>query len=98
MEMRTLADWVIRQRLLTIPGVSQVIAIGGGVKQYQVLVNPPRLASLGLTLESVERAVGASNKNSTGGYLDAQSQEFLIRNIGRLQDPAELASTVVATR
>jgi CzcA family heavy metal efflux pump len=98
MEMRTLADWVIRQRLLTIPGVSQVIPIGGGVKQYQVLVNPQRLASLGLALKDVEHAVGASNENSTGGYLEAQSQEYLIRNIGRLQDPAELTNTVVATR
>jgi CzcA family heavy metal efflux pump len=98
MEMRTLADWVVRQRLLTIPGVSQVIPIGGGVKQYQVRVNPQRLAALGLSLEDVERAVGASNENTTGGYLEAQSQEYLIRNLGRLQNPAQLLSTVVATR
>jgi CzcA family heavy metal efflux pump len=97
MEMRTLADWVVRQRLLTIPGVSQVIPIGGGVKQYQVRVNPQRLAALGVTLQQVEQAVGASNENTTGGYLEAQSQEYLIRNLGRLQDPSELLNTVVAT-
>ena len=98
MEMRTLADWVVRQRLLTIPGVSQVIPIGGGVKQYQVQVHPQRLAALGVTLQEVEHAVGASNVNTTGGYLDAQSQEYLIRNLGRLSDPNQLLNTVVATR
>jgi CzcA family heavy metal efflux pump len=98
MEMRTLADWVVRQRLLTIPGVSQVIPIGGGVKQYQVRVNPQRLAALGLSLKQVEQAVGASNENTTGGYLEAQSQEYLIRNLGRLRNPEQLLSTVVATR
>lgn len=97
MEMRTLADWVVRQRLLTIPGVSQVIPIGGGVKQYQVRVNPQRLAALGLSLKDVEQAVGASNENTTGGYLEAQSQEYLIRNLGRLRNPDELLNTVVAT-
>ena len=98
MEMRTLADWVVRQRLLTIPGVSQVIPIGGGVKQYQVRVSPRRLAALGLSLKEVEHAVGASNENTTGGYLEAQSQEYLIRNIGRLRNPEQLLNTVVATR
>ncbi len=98
MEMRTLADWVVRQRLLTIPGVSQVIPIGGGVKQYQVRVNPQRLAALGLSLEDVEKAVASSNENSTGGYLEAQSQEYLIRNVGRLRNPEQLLNTVVATR
>ncbi len=97
MEMRTLADWVVRQRLLTIPGVSQVIPIGGGVKQYQVRVNPQRLAALGLSLKEVEQAVGASNENTTGGYLEAQSQEYLIRNLGRLRSPEQLLSTVVST-
>jgi CzcA family heavy metal efflux pump len=98
MEMRTLADWVVRQRLLTIPGVSQVIPIGGGVKQYQVRVNPQRLAALGLSLKEVEQAVGASNVNTTGGYLEAQSQEYLIRNLGRLRNPEQLLTTVVAMR
>ena len=98
MEMRTLADWVVRQRLLTIPGVSQVIPIGGGVKQYQVRVSPQRLAALGLSLREVEQAVGASNENTTGGYLEAQSQEYLIRNLGRLRNPEQLLHTVVAMR
>ncbi len=98
MEMRTLADWVVRQRLLTIPGVSQVIPIGGGVKQYQVLTEPQKLAAMGLSLKEVEDAVAASNRNTTGGYLEAQSQEYLVRNVGRVRDSEDLLNSVVATR
>jgi CzcA family heavy metal efflux pump len=63
-----------------------------------VSVNPRRLAALGLSLGEVEQAVGASNENTTGGYLEAQSQEYLIRNLGRLRSPEQLLNTVVATR
>jgi HME family heavy-metal exporter len=94
-ELRTLADWVIRQRLLTIPGVAQVIIIGGGRKQYQVLVNPAELLKYDLTLEDVEKAVAASNSNATGGYLNEGSSELLVRSLGRIQDVHELESIVV---
>ncbi|HEY5312494.1 MAG TPA: efflux RND transporter permease subunit, partial [Pirellulales bacterium] len=65
MEVRTLADWVVRQRLLTIPGVAQVVVIGGGRKQFQVLVNPEALLAYDLTLADVEQGVAASNSNTT---------------------------------
>src|SRR5262249_16628048 len=94
-ELRTLADWVIRQRLLTIPGVAEVVAIGGGRKQYQVLVNPAELLKYDLTLEDVERAVAASNSNATGGYLDEGGSELLVRSIGRVQEVRELENVVV---
>lgn len=67
LEVRTLADWVVRQRLLTIPGVSQVFTMGGGRKQFQVLVNPDELLRYGVTLHDVKRAVSESNQNATGG-------------------------------
>ena len=57
MEVRTLADWVVRQRLLTVPGVAQVVTMGGGRKQFQVLVNPDELLKYDVTLEDVEQAV-----------------------------------------
>ena len=95
MEVRTLADWVVRQRLLTIPGIAQVITMGGGRKQYQVLVNPNALRSYGVTLHEVERALAASNANATGGYLNQGAKEYLVRSIGRLQSVQDIEKVVV---
>jgi len=94
-EVRTTADWLVRQRLLTIPGVAQVITMGGGRKQFQVLVNPDKLLKYDLTLEDVELAVAASNSNATGGYLDQGGNELLVRSLGRIQDVRELEKVVV---
>ncbi|MBX9792288.1 MAG: CusA/CzcA family heavy metal efflux RND transporter [Pirellulales bacterium] len=94
-ELRTLADWVVRQRLLTIPGVAQVITMGGGRKQYQVLVDAENLLKFDLTLEDVEKAVGASNANATGGYLDQGGNELLVRSLGRIQSIRELENVVI---
>lgn len=98
LDVRTLADWTIRPRLLTIGGVAQVINIGGGVKQYQVLVTPEKLRQFGVTIEEVSKALEKSNSNSTGGFVDAQSQEYLVRNLGRFYSVDELKQTVVAYR
>ena len=95
MDVRTLADWVVRPRLLTIPGVSQVIIMGGGRKQYQVLVNPESLLAFDVTLTDVERALGESNQNSTGGYLQQGAMEFLVRGIGRANSKDDIGMTVV---
>ena len=98
LELRTLADWTIRPRILTIAGVSQVIPIGGGVKQYQALVSPEKLRQFGVTIEEVSTALEKSNINSTGGFVDAQSQEYLVRNLGRFYSIEELRETVVVSR
>ncbi len=94
-EVRTLADWVVRQRLLTIPGVAQVVVMGGGRKQFQVQVDPELLISYGVTLNEVERALGESNQNATGGYLLQGSHEYLVRGIGRATNAEEIGQTVV---
>ncbi len=98
LDVRTLADWTVRPRLLTIAGVSQVIPIGGGVKQYQALVSPEKLKQFGVTIEEVATALEKSNVNSTGGFVDAQSQEYLVRNLGRFYSIDELKQTVVVYR
>lgn len=98
LELRTIADWTIRQRLLTIPGVAQVIPIGGGVKQYQVLADPERMAAYGVTLEEVLDAAARSQTNTPGGFLNAASREALVRNIARTADLDAMRATVVATR
>ncbi len=99
MELRTAADWVIRQRLLTIPGVAQVFTMGGDRKQYQVLVDAEKLLQFGVTLEQVKEAVVLSNDNGTGGYLDQQGpNELLVRSLGRIQSIEELEQVVVTIR
>ncbi len=99
MELRTIADWVVRQRLLTLPGVSQVIVMGGGRKQFQVLVDPNELLRYGVTLHQVKEAVRESNQNTAGGYLDEQGpNEFLVRSLGRVTTVEELSKVVVAHR
>lgn len=97
MEVRTTADWIIRQRLLTIPGVAQVVVMGGGRKQFQVQVDPELLISYGVTLADVEHALGESNQNATGGYVVQGSYEYLVRGIGRAQTADEIGQTVVTT-
>lgn len=98
MDVRTAADWVIRPRLLTIPGVSQVINIGGEVKQYQVLIDPHKLASLNVSLEEVEVSLQKSNVNTTGGFTESSNQEYLIRNIGRTESIEEISNSIITYR
>lgn len=96
MAMRTIADWTVRQRLLTIPGISQVFVMGGDRKQYQVLIDPDRLAKFGVTLQDVESSLEMSNSNATGGYLDELGpEELLVRALGRIESIDELKDVVV---
>ena len=97
-EVRTIADWIIRPRLLTIPGVSQVIPIGGGRMQVQVKVDPAKLRRFGIAADDVGTAVANANRNSTGGFVEQQGQEWLVRNIGRAAGVDDLAESVVAYR
>ncbi len=99
MKLRTLADWVVRQRLLTIPGVSQVFVMGGDRKQFQVLLDPDKLLKYGIALHEVKTAVARSNRNATGGYLDEQGpNELLVRSLGRIQSVQDLRDVVVKIR
>lgn len=98
MELRLIADWTLRPRLLSIPGVSNAVPIGGGRMQYQVQVDPEKLKTYGLTLKEVEEAVANANVNTTGGFVERQSQEFLIRNMGRVKDISEFAGAVIETK
>jgi CzcA family heavy metal efflux pump len=95
MELRSLADWVLRPRLLTIPGISQVIAIGGGVKQYQILISAEKLQRLQLTVDEVEKNLSIVSQNTTGGYIDIDNREHLIRNIGMVETEDDILNSVV---
>ena len=98
LEVRTIADWTLRPRLLSVPGVAQVTAIGGGVAQYQVLVQADRLQQFNLSLSDVAAAVEAANLNTTGGYLIAREREYLVRNLGNVATVADLEQAVVTIR
>ena len=96
MEMRTLADWTIRRRLLAVSGVSQVIPIGGEVRQYQVLLDPELMRHYGVTIDQAVTAVEASSHNSSGGFYVQSEKEYLIRGVGRVHSLEELKLTPVA--
>ena len=95
LELRTLVDWVVRPRLQAIQGVAQVINLGGGVKQYQVLVSPEKLRQFDITLEQLETALATSNENTAGGYLELKDREYLVRNLGRVSTLDDIRNTVV---
>ncbi len=95
MDLRTQADWTLRRRLLAVPGVSQVIVLGGDVRQYQVRVDPTRLVAHGLSLDDVAAAVGATNTNSSAGFLIEGGQESIIHGVGRVSRPEDIADTVL---
>ncbi len=97
MELRELADFTIRPRLLTIPGVANVIPIGGEVRQYRVAPNPAAMRAFGVTYEDVETALTGFGANTGGGFADQYGREFLIRNIGRTQSLDDLRNLVVAS-
>ncbi len=84
MSLRTTADWVIRPRLLKVPGVAEVFQMGGDRKQYQILVDPTALLEYGVTLQDVEHALKESNINTSGGFAVTGETERPIRILGRL--------------
>jgi CzcA family heavy metal efflux pump len=98
MAIRDLADWRIRPRLLAVPGVSQVTVIGGDVPQYQVLAQPGRLQSQGVTLHDLESALRESNMNTTGGFLIDGARESVVRNLARFETIDDIRNTVVTMR
>ncbi|MFN7454395.1 MAG: efflux RND transporter permease subunit, partial [Pseudobdellovibrionaceae bacterium] len=95
MELRTIAEWIIRPRLLTIPGVAQVIPMGGGLKQYQILVSAEKMNLKGLTIEDLDHGLRKISQNTTGGYLNQGSEELLVRNIGVVTSVEDIKNTVV---
>src|SRR5688572_166470 len=95
LELRTVAETIVRRRLLAVPGVSQVIATGGEQKQYEVVLDPVRLAAQQVTLDDVERALTSANRNATAGFQVAEGQEYLVRGVGRLENVDAIAAVTV---
>ncbi len=95
MELRSLADWTVRPRLMTIPGISQVIVMGGEVKQYQILVSSRKLQFSGISLEQLKQTLLEMSENTTGGFIDMDQKEFLIRPLGRVQSLEDIENSFV---
>ena len=96
MEMRTIADWNIRRRLLSVTGISQVVPIGGEVRQYQVLLNLANMHHYGTRLDQVVEAVRSASQNSSGGFYTDSGREYLVRGLGRIQNIEQLRRTPIA--
>lgn len=95
-ELRTTADTVIRRRILSVPGVSQVTPIGGGVKQFQVLLSPAKLLAYGVSLDQVTRALAEGNENISAGFINQRGSEWLVTGLGRIHSLEDIGQTVVA--
>ncbi len=98
MQLRELADFTVRPQLLTVPGVAQVIPIGGEVRQYRVVPDPRRMTSLDVSFGTIEKALKEFGANTGGGFVDLKAREFLIRNIARTTRIEDLRNLVVAYR
>ncbi len=98
MEVREIADFVIRPQLLTIAGVAQVIPIGGEVRQYRIVPNVASMQALEVTHEQIETAVTRFGTNTGGGFVDQHGREYLIRNVGVTKRLEDLRNTVVVHR
>ncbi len=95
MELRTLADWTLRPRLMGIPGISQVVVMGGAVKQYRILVSSDLLQKKGISMEDCKHALSEISNNTTGGFIDIEGQEYLIRPMGRVTSLEDIENSVV---
>ena len=98
MAVREYADWVLRPRLLSIPGVAQIIVIGGEVRQFQVQPNTARMSDLGITLDQLETALRGFSANTSGGFLELNGREYLIRNLGRTSRLEDLRNLAIAAK
>ncbi len=98
MEVRRIIDWQVRNRLLAVPGVTQLVVFGGDERQYQVLVDPDKLKAFNVSLQEVSEAVQKANVNAPGGFLINSDQELLIRGVGRIESIEQLKQSVITAR
>ncbi len=94
-ELRTLADWTIRPRLLSTGGVAQVAVLGGEVREYQILLEPEKMKHYGVSLDEVTKVVSGMNQNASGGVLYEYGNEYIIRGMLSTNDIARLGKTVI---
>ncbi|HMM58796.1 MAG TPA: efflux RND transporter permease subunit, partial [Candidatus Rifleibacterium sp.] len=98
MELKEVADFTVRKRLLAVPGVSQVVIVGGDTREFRIDVDQNRLKSLSVSLSEVIDAAGKMNENFSAGIMKNSGQDYLIRGMGRVKSVADIEESVVVTR
>ncbi|MCE1247559.1 MAG: efflux RND transporter permease subunit [Firmicutes bacterium] len=97
-ELREIAEWQIRYNLLTVPGVAEVLNMGGVMRQYRVTVDPGRLKACNIKLSELEEAIKSGNENAAGGFVSTGTIEYNVRGIGRLNSVEDIEKTVITER
>nr|QIJ55704.1 cadmium transporter [uncultured Methylotenera sp.] len=97
-ELRTIQDWTVERALRQIPGVADVVGMGGYIKQYEVQPDMQKLRAYKLTLQDLQEAMGRSNSNAGGSYVAQGAQQFAIRGIGLLRSAQDIGNIVVTAR
>jgi cobalt-zinc-cadmium resistance protein CzcA len=98
MELKTIQDWVLAKAYKAVPGVADLSGFGGQTMQYQVVLDPNRLAGAGLSVPAVAEALGANNGNAGGGFYSEGGQFYYVRGLGRLQIPEDIGKVVLAVK
>jgi cobalt-zinc-cadmium resistance protein CzcA len=96
MELKTFEDWIIAPQFKSVAGVADDSGFGGGTMQYQVLLNPARIAAVGLSVAQVQTALGANNSNAGGGFYSQGGQFYYVRGIGRIETIEDIGNVVLA--
>jgi len=97
-ELRTLEDWVVAPLLKNVPGVSEINSFGGYLKQFQVIVDPDKLLSYGLSVKQVFEAIRNNNQNVGGNIVDQGSEQYIVRGVGLIRSEADIGNIVLAAR
>ena len=97
LDLRTLADWTFRPRLLSTGGVAQVAVLGGDIKEYQVLIHPEKMKHYGVTLGEIMEVTRGMNQNTNGGVIYEYGNEYIVRGVVSTQDVQEMAASVIKT-
>ena len=96
MELKTFEDWTVEPAFRAVPGVADDSGFGGGAMQYQVLLDPAKIAGAGLSVAQVETSLSANNSNAGGGFYSQGGQFYYVRGIGRITSPEDIGNVVVA--
>jgi len=98
LDLRTMADKEVRQRLLSVTGVAQVVVMGGSSKQYQILADPYKMKYHNVSLEELTEVAENTNSNASGGFINQYGQEYIVRATGRSKSPADIGASVIKIR